>query len=107
ALLRTPESRTIECLMPGQFRYCNEDLPKEYVTCTRMVLFLRKNPKLKSENQLATGRLQEWSGVGRLSVIQSTIWVEEEATFAFYDASEEERGILAEFIQNEQQIKKA
>src|SRR5581483_11747983 len=30
ALLRTAESRTIECLMPGQFRYCNEDLPKEY-----------------------------------------------------------------------------
>lgn len=86
----SPESRAIECLFPAQI--CPDDTQKEFVTGTRLILFLR------SESH-------QWKGIGELSVYQSTIWIEGRKSFAFFSAGKGRRGILAEFERTEEGIK--
>jgi hypothetical protein len=86
----SPESRAIECLFPAQI--CPEDIQRENVTGTRMILFLRRDS-------------QKWKGVGELSVYQSTIWIEGRKSFAYFNAGKGRRGRLADFEQAEEWIK--
>lgn len=97
ATLSSRESRAIECLFPLQL--CRDDAPTEYVTGSRMFLFLKKH------SPSANRGLTVWTGIGKRKVFQSTIWMEGRRSFAFYDVSKDERGLLAEFERSEEEIK--
>jgi hypothetical protein len=98
------ESRLIHCLFPIQL--CSDNKPNEYVTGSRMVLFLRKNSGSQYDNGAAgAGNSALWKGIGELSVFQSTIWVEGRKSYAFFDASQNERGELADFERSEEEIR--
>jgi hypothetical protein len=98
------EARTVECLpLIDMFR---GDIPKEYVTGLRMILFLRKDSPPDSDRSIpSASNLPIWRGVGGLAAYQSAIWIEGGRSFAFYDARENERGVLAEFGDSEEVIK--
>jgi hypothetical protein len=92
ASFKSLESQTVKC--NSDFQLCVNGAPEERVTCSRMILFLRKD--------LRQGK---WNGIGELIVVQTTIWIEGKRSFALQDASKDERGTLARFGLTEQQIK--
>jgi hypothetical protein len=103
------EARTIGCLgLPPRA----DDMPmeKQYVTGSRMILFLRKNSMASDENRTSTDDLPLWVGIDDRSIYQSIIWIEGKHTFAFYDVTsfdgvlKSERGTLADFESSEDEI---
>lgn len=112
AIFSSKESRVIEDLPLMTIRPV--DLPKkeEYVTGSRMILFLRKNPTAwDGENKFPTGGRPLWLGIDDQGFYQSAIWIEDNRTFAFYDMNStngkiiSKRGTLADFECSEELLK--
>lgn len=98
------ESRSIQC--PDSILLCGQDGPQQYVTGSRLILFLKKRiAPIKNESGARTGSGPAWDGVDRLSITQTIIWIEGEESFAFFDSDEDKRGILANFGLTEEEIK--
>jgi hypothetical protein len=85
----------------------------QYVTCSRMILFLRRNPaRVNATYGVIAEDLPLWIGIGDLSIYQSIVWVEGERTYGLYDVNTfngmvcNERGTLADLEESEAEIKR-
>ena len=95
-------SRAIHCLF---FEGCSGST-QEYVSCSRMVLFLQKNSASLEKGGQPTSDAQEWGGVGIRRVSRSIIWIEGERSFAFWDVELfGAGGELADFESSEKGIR--
>jgi hypothetical protein len=92
--LKNMASRKISC----EFPICIESDTPRYVTGSRMILFLQGKT-------IADSGPRKWTGVVSEDVLATTIWIDEQQTFAFMDRYKEEKGFLTYFSENEARIK--
>jgi hypothetical protein len=96
-------SRAIHCLF---FTERCSGATQEYVSCSRMILFLQRNSGSLDKGRQPTSHAQEWSGVGIRRVSRSIIWIEGERSFAFWDVEPfGAGGELADFESSEKGIR--
>jgi len=111
ASFRKEEAREIHCV-PDEFLVCKEH-NRQYVTGSRMIVFLQKAPQHSNTDQESTdGSLKEWYGIGpefygtgQGCVTESTIWIEGDLSFAMWDVGENGKGTLARYWLSEKEIR--
>jgi len=103
ASFEPPSSRIIQT-----FSDAEEEEPVEYVTGSRMILFLkRKAEGVRERGQAAVQAAGSvvWGPASSEGVKASVVWVEEDQTFAFYRPNYHGRSLLTDYDMSEYEIR--
>lgn len=80
--------------------------PPRYVTCDRMVLFLKEKPHAKTEGD-ESARIRSWDSANRWGGMNvSALWIEGETTYAFIQVMNPGPSILIDYGKSEGEINK-